>query len=77
MHKNGDLNNMHFKAFPTLYQAFLLNLPLSDNLEVTKLKGVLLTYILKELNDNTRDAEILNLLRLLQVEGHDKLLNQD
>ena len=54
-----------------------MNLPLSDNLEVTKLKEVLLTYILKELNDNTRDAEILNLLRLLQVEGHDKLLNQD
>jgi len=32
---------------------------------------------LKELNDSTKDPEIVNLLRLLQVEGHDKLLNQD
>ncbi len=77
MHKNGDLSSMHFKAFPTLYQAYLLALPLQDIEEVSKLKEVLLSYIMKELNDNTKDAEIVNLLRLLQVEGHDKLLNQD
>ncbi len=77
MHKNGDLSSMHFKAFPTLYQAYLLTLPLQDIEEVSKLKEVLLSYILKELNDSTKDAEIVNLLRLLQVEGHDKLLNQD
>ncbi len=68
---------MHFKAFPTLYQAYLLALPLQDIEEVSKLKEVLLSYILKEMNDSTKDAEIVNLLRLLQVEGHDKLLNQD
>ena len=68
---------MHFKAFPTLYQAYLLALPLQDIEEVSKLKEILLSYILKELNDSTKDAEIVNLLRLLQVEGHDKLLNQD
>jgi hypothetical protein len=77
MHKNGDLSSMHFKAFPTLYQAYLLALPLQDIEEVSKLKEILLSYILKELNDSTKDAEIVNLLRLLQVEGHDKLLNQD
>lgn len=68
---------MNFKAFPTLYYAYLLNLPLQDHESVTKLKEVLLSYILKELNDSTKDPDIVNLLRLLQVEGHDKLLNQD
>ncbi len=55
----------------------MLNLPLEDCENVTKLKEVLLSYILNELNDTTKDPEVINLLRLLQVDDHFKLLPKE
>jgi len=68
LHASGQLKSMHVKAFPTLYQAYVSIIPL-QNETVTKMKVILLKdYILPDLDDNTYDKDILNLLRLLQLE---------
>ena len=59
---------MHIKAFPTLYQAYVSYIPIKDD-KVAKMKEILLKdYILSDFNENTKDGDVLNLLRLLQLD---------
>jgi hypothetical protein len=59
---------MHIKAFPTLYQAYVSYIPIKDD-KVVKMKEILLKdYILSDFNENTKDGDVLNLLRLLQLD---------